>query len=166
MIFAVDIGYREDVALSAGLVFADWASDAPAQQIVYQMQVASDYIPGEFYRRELPCILALLGHLAEKPDTIVIDGYVSLGDDQRPGLGMKLWDALGGTTPVIGVAKTSFAETPPETQVFRGGSKMSLFVTAVGLPLEAAKANILAMAGPFRIPTLLKRVDQLSRGLA
>ncbi len=98
-------------------------------------------------------------------DLLIIDGFVHLGLDKRPGLGRYLWDKLGRTKPVIGVAKTAFKDTPPDTAVWRGKSLKPLYVTAVGIPLEEAKAKIRSMAGSYRIPTLLKRVDSLCRKL-
>ena len=43
--------------------------------------------PGQFYKRELPCILELLKQVNPLPNYIVIDGYVYLGGDEKPGLG-------------------------------------------------------------------------------
>lgn len=39
-----------------------------------------------------------------KPDCIIVDGFVHLEDD-KPGLGKHLYDALNGKVRVIGVAK-------------------------------------------------------------
>ena len=61
---------------------------------------------GEFYRRELPCLLAVLQNIP-KPDVIVIDGYVWLGSGHS-GLGAHLYDALNQTGAVVGVAKSRF----------------------------------------------------------
>ena len=49
--------------------------------------------------------------------------------------------------------------------IYRGDSAKPLFVTAVGMTLEEAKAHIASMHGEHRIPTLLRRVDQLCRGI-
>ena len=38
-----------------------------------------------------------------------------------------------------------------------------LLVSAVGMPIEEAVAGVKRMHGPHRVPTLLKRVDRLSR---
>lgn len=91
---------------------------------------------------------------------IVIDGYVTLGD--KPGLGMRLWDTIGQATPIIGVAKTRF-EGAVASEVFRGQSELPLHVTVAGIALSEATASVSTMAGDFRIPTLLKRVDRLAR---
>ena len=66
---------------------------------------------------------------------------------------------------MIGVAKRSFKDTPEQCELFSGDSTKPLFVTAVGMTLGEAKAHIASMHGEHRIPTLLKRVDQLCRGI-
>jgi deoxyribonuclease V len=96
---------------------------------------------------------------------IIIDGYVWLGA-QRPGLGAHLYESLQRRAAVIGVAKTRFVRAEPARMVLRGRSRSPLYVTAAGMDLAEAASHIRAMHGPYRIPTLLKRADQLSRGLA
>ncbi|MBL9016016.1 MAG: endonuclease V, partial [Myxococcales bacterium] len=95
-------------------------------------------------------------------DAVVIDGYVWLGPD-RAGLGKHLHDRIG--LPIIGVAKTSFAGAVA-TEVVRGESAQPLYITAIGIDEATAAANVRDMHGPFRLPTLLKRVDSLARGHA
>ncbi|WP_207420305.1 hypothetical protein [Desertivirga brevis] len=47
-----------------------------------------EYIPGEFYKRELPGILSLLDKINfELIQAIIIDGFVILNDEGKPGLG-------------------------------------------------------------------------------
>jgi deoxyribonuclease V len=75
-----------------------------------------------------------------------------------------LYDALDRKSVIIGVAKSRFKDTPAETEIFRGGSKRALYVTTVGISETEAKGCIMRMHGEHRIPTLLKRVDQLSKG--
>jgi Deoxyinosine 3''endonuclease (endonuclease V) len=162
MIAVLDAHYDEDTlaAVGAAVVFSHWNDSTSAAEYTADCQRAESYVPGEFYKRELPCLLAVLKQIVEPLDTIVIDGYVSLGD--KPGLGMRLWEALERKTPVIGVAKTRF-RTADAVEVNRGTSKQPLYITAVGTDQEQAGANIAMMAGPHRVPTLLKRVDQLAR---
>ncbi|UOF14217.1 endonuclease V [Lysobacter capsici] len=166
MILAVDVQYRETSATVAGVLFADWDdAQALASHAVVCEEVA-EYVPGEFYRRELPCILRLLDTLAEATiDCIAIDGYVWLGAERRPGLGAHLRDALGERLPVVGIAKTYYAGTPAETEVRRGGSDRPLYVSAAGMTLDEARAAVARMSGSHRIPDLLKQVDRLARGL-
>jgi deoxyribonuclease V len=51
-------------------------------------------------------------------------------------------------------------------EVIRGRSKVPLNVTAVGIDAAEAAECIRRMDGRHRIPTLLKRVDQLARGIS
>ncbi|WP_299948707.1 hypothetical protein [uncultured Microbulbifer sp.] len=97
------------------------------------------------------------------PDIIVIDGYVVLGQELKPGLGMRLYEALDKKIPIIGVAKTAFKDSNSESEVFRGESKKPLYVTAVGIGDQIAKSYISSMHGKHRMPTLLKLVDRECR---
>ena len=45
----------------------------------------------------------------------------------------------------------------------RGKSQTPLFITAAGIDVHTAASFIQSMHGKFRIPTLLKQVDQLCR---
>ncbi len=120
------------------------------------------YEPGRFYKRELPCIAQLLKEHQLKPDIIVIDGYVYLDGEQKPGLGKHLFDSIDGQALVIGVAKKAFAGIGDKHQVLRGTSLKPLFVTSTG-GLSEAIDNIATMFGDNRNPTMLKRADQLCR---
>ena len=163
MILAVDVHYVGSVGHCAGVGFEDWASKKPTEEFLHNYQNPMDYVPGEFFKRELPCILALQEKYSLNPSVMIVDGYVSLGGQQNPGLGKYLHDAMGKNIPVIGVAKSAFPNTPADWRVFRGKSAKPLYVTAIGLPISQAKQYISQMHGPFRIPTLLKRVDYLAR---
>ena len=164
MILAVDAHYTPEGSTTAGVAFDDWESALPTHTFVSKLPTVADYTPGEFYQRELPCILDLLRAGNMKPNLILIDGYVYLDGLSRPGLGKHLFDALAGKVAVIGIAKTSFAGIGPEFQVLRGTtSTKPLFVTSVGEALSVAKAGVQRMHGSHRIPTLLKAVDQLCR---
>ena len=158
----VDVGYRDANATAACVLFEDWHAGAAASTLVRHFSGVAEYEPGSFYRRELPCLIGILAQLEERPDIVIIDGYVWLGPDGRPGLGAHLFDAMGRRTPVIGVAKSAFPGAPAET-ILRGRSKVSLYITAVGLEIERAAENIRTMDGAHRIPTMLRLVDQLSR---
>ncbi len=131
------------------------------------MECAADvaeYESGAFYRRELPLILALLEGLDVVPSTIVVDGYVYLDAQDRPGLGAHLYAALAEKIPVIGVAKRPFAGSAHAVAITRGTSERPLYVTAAGAPPERAAVWIASMSGAHRQPTLLKAADRLSRG--
>jgi len=165
MILAVDVGYTAQGARAAGVLFEHWDSAALHREIAVDIPLVADYVPGEFYRRELPCIEQVLAQVHEPLDCIVIDGYVHLGEPPVAGLGWHLWQRLQCATPVVGVAKSAFPGTPDTAKVHRGGSARPLFVTAAGMPLDEAKRRVAAMHGRYRMPDILKRVDQVSRGL-
>jgi deoxyribonuclease V len=158
---ALDVDYRDPGAVAAGVWFRGWSAPEVEAEIVTRLAEVASYQPGEFYRRELPCLLAVLerGPTAE---VIVVDGYVWLGPG-RPGLGAHLFEALGGRTVVIGVAKTRFAGATGAVPVYRGESRSPLYVTAEGAGVTEAAGWIARMAGPYRVPEMLKRVDQLAR---
>lgn len=114
--------------------------------------------------RELLCIIELLKCVKYPLECIVIDGYVTLGAGEHPGLGMLLWQHLDGKIPVIGIAKSKFVGTPENAEILRGGGSLKpLFVTAAGVDLQGAKNNVIKMGGKFRIPDLIKAADRLSR---
>ena len=93
-----------------------------------------------------------------------MDGYVYLDDTGTFGLGGYLYNALGGRIPVIGVAKTNFARIETAKRaLLRGDSQKPLFITAIGVDVDEATARIGSMDGPYRMPTLLKYVDTLTK---
>ncbi|MCP4120011.1 MAG: hypothetical protein GY737_32370 [Desulfobacteraceae bacterium] len=56
------------------------------------------------------------------------------------------------------ISNTDHAE-----EMFRGQSKKPLYVTSAGISQVQAASNIGKMAGRFRVPDLLKRVDKKAR---
>jgi deoxyribonuclease V len=161
MIAAFDVHYLQDgPASAAAVLFSDYSHSEPAAVYTQFLPGAADYISGEFYRRELPCILALLKQINEALDEMVVDGYVMLGN--RPGLGQHLFETFDGKIPVIGVAKSDF-QGSSAARVFRAGSTRPLYVTSAGVEREKAGERIRMMHGAHRVPTLLKLVDRLAR---
>jgi deoxyribonuclease V len=163
MLLAVDVGYRNDGAKAAGVIFETWKSETLVAEYTLHIDAVADYIPGKFFQRELPCLTALVKQMTYPSTCIVVDGYVYLGLEKRPGLGKHLWEEFNGAIAVIGVAKSSFKDTPNNTELVRGRGKKPLYITAEGIDLEVAKKNIINMKGNQRIPTFLKYVDTLSR---
>jgi len=158
-----DVDYRGTVGRCACLTFNAFSDPAPSGQLVVDVPGVADYQSGEFFRRELPVVVAVLEKLPARPRLILVDGYVWLAaGTSRPGFGAHLYIALGGEVPVIGVAKNEFAGAP-SANVLRGSSRRPLYVTSAGIPLEQAAQSIRDMHGKFRMPTLLKQVDRLSR---
>jgi deoxyribonuclease V len=163
MILAIDVAYHGASAQVAGALFDSWDAINFSKHYKISLDHIMDYESGQFYKRELPCILALLAHIKDTFDVIVIDGYVSLGDEQKAGLGQHLYETLIHKVPVIGVAKNQFKDTPVECEILRGQSMQPLYVTAIGIELELAKQYVKDMHGKYRIPKLLKDIDRLSR---
>lgn len=173
-LLAVDVDYRPGkdstgkdtpkMAVAAGVLFRNWEDEHSGVVFLSELRQVEDYVPGAFYRRELPCILKLLKEHRLDPDCIVVDGYVVLDGAGKPGLGQHLFDALEGRATVIGVAKKPFKGIPSRCEVYRGKSKKPLFVTSAGLDLATAKQCIETMHGNFRLPTLLKEADRACRG--
>jgi len=113
----------------------------------------------------LPCILSLLNQFDLKNiEAIIVDGFVYLDDEKKYGLGGHLYEKLNKEVPVIGVAKTNFASIEKyKKALVRGESKKPLYVTSIGIELEDAFQKVESMAGEFRMPTLLKEMDRLTK---
>jgi deoxyribonuclease V len=165
MIYAFDTYYYEEYANTVCLAFENWTSEKETEVFIEETDINSDYESGAFYKRELPCILSLLSKITLKPgDIIIVDGYVTLDDDGKIGLGGHLYEALNGAYAVVGIAKNGFNSVDSQRRnVLRGESKTPLFLTAKGLDVDEVQSKIEQMHGAFRIPTLLKKLDQLSR---
>ena len=165
MIVAVDVAYESDRAVAACVVFGDWADARAVEEQVVEVGEPAAYEPGQFFRRELPAVRAALDVVSRRFHTVVVDGYVWLdAAEQRPGLGAHLHAALDGRVTVIGVAKSPF-NGAGAVAVTRGTSSRPLYVTAVGVDVGVAAEYVRQMHGSHRIPTLLRRVDGLARGL-
>jgi deoxyribonuclease V len=149
MLACVDVDYRTDHAIAAGLTFANWSDSSATATMVARIDDVEPYTPGQFYKRELPCLLEVLRPIAVQLDVVIVDGYVWLGAG-HPGLGAHLYEALARQVVVIGVAKTHFNGRP-------------LYVTSAGIDAVDAAAHVRSMHGAYRLPTLLKLVDRACR---
>jgi deoxyribonuclease V len=161
-IVVTDVSYTETHAMAACVEIAAWGDAIPLAEHCIRITPVEAYVPGQFYRRELPCLIGVLGCVTNALDVIVIDGYVWLDSHGKPGLGAHLYDSFAQRIPVIGVAKTRFAGATA-TPLVRGESHSPLYVTAAGIAQDRAVECIAAMHGKYRIPTIVKRVDRLSR---
>lgn len=163
LLACTDVDYRADgTARAALLLFGGWRVPSEVGGRIHRAQAVAPYEPGAFARRELPCLLPLLTPLVGHLEAVIIDGYVTLDGNGRPGLGWALYEALGRAVPVVGVAKTAFRGSPHAGPVERGGTR-ALYVTAAGLEARAAATLVRDMAGEYRVPTLLRRVDRACR---
>jgi deoxyribonuclease V len=160
VILALDVQYGAAFTQAAAVGFEAWSSSSPCLETTARREgAAAPYEPGAFWKRELPVLLALLGEIRAPRSVLVIDGYCTLGR-RHLGLGAHLHAATG--TPVVGVAKTRFAGADA-VEVRRGGSTQPLYITASGMNESCAADAIRSMHGPYRLPTLLKHADTLTR---
>ncbi len=162
---AVDVQYDDEGAARAALVVCRKLTFSTiVSEHVANIPQTAPYEPGALFKRELPCIRAVLD-LGPHLDLLVVDGYATLDPQGRPGLGAHASEALG--IPVIGVAKTRFRPATHAAEVIRGTATRPLYVTvAGGLEIADAARIVTAMAGSNRIPNALARVDRLARRLA
>ena len=166
MLACLDVAYKDDRAFAACIQFAHWTSATTDRNAFAQTETAASYQSGAFYLRELPALSAVLAELAQPPQAIIVDGYVYLDRSGRPGLGARLYEALKGNVPIVGVAKTTLRDDDWSIPVLRGVSKAPLRVTAIGMDQAEAAAHVRAMAGAYRIPEMLKKVDRMARDFA
>lgn len=164
MILALDVHYRDNDAKIVGVLF-HWEDKVPSQIIIEHLHPVEEYIPGQFYKRELPCLLKVIEKVdLENLETIIVDGYIYINDDLDYGLGGKLWESLNEQIPIIGVAKTSFAGNKKTvTEILRGESKIPLYISAIGADLKLSAKKVKEMHGKYRIPDILKKLDQLTK---
>jgi deoxyribonuclease V len=163
-IAVLDVAYASDAAGVACVLAETWTTTTPAAEISRRFAgVAAAYVPGEFYKRELPLLQAVIQDLAPPPAMIVIDGYVWLGTTDAPGLGARLFEVLQSAVPVIGVAKSRYRDDTWSERIYRGESRRPLYVTAAGIEASKAGELVSGMHGKHRLPTLLQRVNSLAR---
>jgi len=165
MIYAFDTHYRENKANTVCIGFEKWEDKTFLWSKSLRTDIKSDYISGAFYKRELPCIIELLGQIDLKTDDIiVIDGFVFLDDQMKPGLGAHLYHEIGETNPIVGVGKSNFATLNKlKRPILRGESQNPLFITAIGLDLDDVANKVKNMFGEYRMPYLLSQLDQMTK---
>lgn len=165
MILAFDTYYFDGKAKTVCLEFTEWNQSENFKVHTEIIDNVEEYIPGEFYKRELPCILSLLNKMdLTNLEVIIVDGFVYLDDEKKYGLGGHLYEKLNKEIPIIGVAKTNFASIEKDKKsLIRGESAKPLYVTAIGIELEEAFKKVESMAGEFRMPTLLREMDRLTK---
>lgn len=165
MILAFDTYYFENKAKTVCLVFENWSDLKELDIFSETLENMKEYIPGEFYKREMPCILSLLQKIDyQSIEAIIIDGFVFLDDNGKLGLGGHLYEALNHKIPIIGVAKSNFATiNRDKKELCRGQSNNPLYITSIGMDLDDATEKIRSMSGAYRMPTLLKELDKLTK---
>jgi len=165
VILAIDIYYHDKGATCVCVLF-EWEDSEPSKVIRAYLDEVEEYVPGEFYKRELPCVLAVVYQVKQyKVDCIVLDSHVQLGEGQK-GLGEYVYAAMDEVYPVIGVAKKGFYNNAEYVrEIRRGNSESPLYVSAIGCDLDDAAACIQNMQGEYRNPNILKEVDRIGRDL-
>ena len=178
---AIDVYYFDNnLAKAVGVVFNDWEDQSPSEVIEAWPTEFGPYIPGEFYKRELPCIMSIIEKIPDlgEYDAIILDGFAHLPSSWTDGLGMKLEAELSKRgilnrkdqikPGIIGVAKSKFSgadQFPGTVEVYRGTAKTPLYVNTTGYEYSADDAAkiIKRMYGTSRIPDLLKILDKLTK---
>ena len=168
---AIDTYYfGEEKARTVGVVFNDFSDPNPSEVITVWTTEFEPYQPGQFYKRELPCILDCLAQVdLREYDTIILDGFYRLkGEDDKewPGLGEHLVEVLtenGSLHPDLNVwcvAKTNFGKASDiSIPILRGTSKSPLYVQAMR-DQGGAAVLVKNMAGDYRLPGILKTLDK------
>lgn len=158
-----DVKYYDDYAIIGFVFFENHTSEIPFKTGQFRHDKIEPYVSGEFYKRELPCLLTAIKNIDEKLSLIYIDANVWLGDRLR-GLGCYLYESLDSDIPVIGVSKTSFHNSDKQVvPVLRAQSKNPLYVSSIGIETPVAAKMVFEMHGSFRLPTMIKLADSMSR---
>lgn len=163
MILAIDVHYKSGYAKCVGVLFK-WNDDSYSKKIEVNVKDFADYEPGQFYKRELPCLLEVIEQCnLNEIEIIVVDGHVYTSEDCF-GLGGHLFNKLDKQIPVIGVAKNGFSKNKNRVQeLLRGESKKPLFISSIGIELSRAVNYIKNMSGTYRMPTILSQLDTITK---
>ena len=165
MKLAVDAYYVGSKAKVVGVLFENFSDEKSLKIISKTVDGVAPYESGSFYKRELPCIASLLQDLDVRDiSLIVIDGFVYLDDEGGYGLGGHLYERLERRAQIVGVAKSPFkGSCKLVREICRGSSKRPLFVSAIGMDIDEAARLVKGMSGEFRIPNLLKILDDKTK---
>lgn len=147
----------------AGIRFTGIEKHIILNEYIIIVDNVDSYQSGRFYKREMPCLIALIEKINDHFDLIIIDGYVYLDGMGKWGLGRYLYDDLPVKKPIIGVAKNHFYDISQDYAVYRGKSKKPLYVTCVDFNIFIAKNLVKDLQGNYRIPDIIQKTDKLSR---
>lgn len=167
MILAIDVYYTDSGYKTCGVLFEKFDSKEPIKVLTLKShKPVQEYIPGQFYKRELPCIIEFLKFYKIHPDYLIIDGYINLLFDNGSitrGIGAYVKVTLENMhgyehTKIIGIAKSSFARNDEiSIKVCRGRSKNPLYVQSQDNSITSQVVE--NMYGQYRIPEMLKIMD-------
>ncbi|WP_298901167.1 endonuclease V [uncultured Psychroserpens sp.] len=165
MYLALDVHYKDNYAKSVGVTFLTKDDETPQETLISTLEDIAPYQPGEFYKRELPCLLEVISKVNRNDlQAILVDGHVYVDNDGQFGLGGYLYEALHNQVPIIGVAKRAFhANKNTIIEVLRGTSNNPLHISAIGIDVAEAAQFIKEMHGNHRHPTLLKILDGITK---
>jgi deoxyribonuclease V len=163
---STDVAYHDGTGYGIGLVFSKFTDDTAESVIEVIVPDVGEYVPGEFYKRELKVLLAIHEEYVrlykKEPLCIFIDAYVDLGD--KKGCGQYFADAIENTAVIIGIAKNAYVPADKVCEkVLRGTSVKPLFVTSTIVPKEDAAVLVKMLHGENRFPTLIKKTDMLTK---
>lgn len=158
-----DVKYYDEYAVIGYALFENHKSDIAFKTGQYKHEKPTPYISGEFYKRELPCLLTAINQITETISLMYIDANVWLGENLK-GLGYYLYESLDGKIPVIGISKTSFHGAGKQVKlILRGESKSPLYISSIGIDLNKASNIVSEMSGDYRLPAMIKIADMMSR---
>ncbi len=158
-----DVKYHDQFAIIGYVLFENHASHVAFRTGQVRHDKVEPYVSGEFYKRELPCLLTAIHQIPEVMDLIYVDGNVWLDNDNK-GLGCYLYEALNMKIPVIGISKTAFHNSEKNVYpVLRANSKKPLYISSIGMEPTLAARSVAEMHGAFRLPTMIKLADTMSR---
>ncbi len=159
-----DVKYYDNFAAIGYVIFKNHTSPIAIEtgQIIHYG--IEPYESGNFYKRELPCLLSALNQLELKFEfeLIYIDANVWLGENKK-GLGVYLYNQLNRKTPIIGISKTKYNNSILIKEIIRGNSENPLYISSIGIDLEIAAKMVKEMHGNFRLPNMIKLADSFSR---
>lgn len=81
MVLAIDVHYRKDIAKAVGVLF-ELTDNEPKQILIEYLHGIEEYVSGQFYKRELPCILQIITKVdLSQIEVIIIDGHVFIDNN-------------------------------------------------------------------------------------
>lgn len=164
MVVIIDVDYDEETRKGhvAGIVVKEILAEQEEYVLTAIVTEIEDYIPGQFYRRELKSIESIICQMnIEDIEMIVVDGYADSGTEEHA-LGTYVYEKY--KIPVIGIGKNRYNRCVLKNiEVYRGDSKKPLYVTSKGIDNEQAKKLVGKMAGKYRLPYLVKIADNRAR---
>ncbi|MCW1968987.1 MAG: endonuclease V [Anaerolineae bacterium] len=164
MYFSCDVQYEQKIGYAAGICFQRLQSQSVDFVVTAILQPVAEYKPGEFYQRELPCLIELIKKLETLPKIIFIDGYVWLQNDQLA-LGGRLYEYLDRKVIVIGIAKSFLRIAGENISMYYKSSHRPIYISAAGLSLDDAMQCVKEMPYQGHLPLMMKYADIAARNL-